>query len=232
MRDISSRAAEDTGLIEQIRRGDLAAVASVMQRNNHALWRIARVILKDEVEAEDAVQDAYVSAFTHLADFRGESSLSTWLSRITVNEALRRLRRRRPTVPLHDMKDTLATDHSNMVTPPAASNPEYTAARLELGRIAEQAIDALEPSFRSVFVMRVIEQMSTDETAQCLGIKSETVKTRLHRANRQLRARLGGELAAVFEGIFPFAGARCERLQRAVMSRLDLRIGPTKPFLN
>jgi RNA polymerase sigma-70 factor, ECF subfamily len=222
MGGIPPQAVEEVGLVERIRRGDLAAVTTIMQRKNHALWRIARAILKDESEAEDAVQDAYVSAFTHLGDFRGESSLSTWLSRITVNEALRRLRQRRPTVPLSGAVDVLVAHQPDAMTSAAASNPEHTAARREIGRLAEQAIDALEPPFRSVFVMRIVEQMSTAETARCLGIRPETVKTRLHRANLQLRARLGGELAAVFEGVFPFAGARCERLQRAVLVRLGL----------
>jgi len=224
--------AEDAGLVERMRRGDLDAFTAVMQRNNLALWRIARIILKDETEAEDAVQDAYVSAFTHLSGFRGESSLSTWLSRITVNEALRRLRRRRPTVALHDVVEPLAADHSSFLAPPVASNPEQAAARREIRRLVEQAIDKLEPAFRSVFVMRVIEQMSIEETARNLAIRPETVKTRLHRANRQLREMLGGELAAAFEGIFPFAGARCERLQRSVLTRLDLRTITRSPTVN
>ncbi|HYB10314.1 MAG TPA: RNA polymerase sigma factor, partial [Alphaproteobacteria bacterium] len=186
MGGVTVRMAEDAGLVERMRRGDLDAFTAVMQRNNLALWRIARIILKDETEAEDAVQDAYVSAFTHLSGFRGESSLSTWLSRITVNEALRRLRRRRPTVALHDVVEPLAADHSSFLAPPVASNPEQAAARREIRRLVEQAIDKLEPAFRSVFVMRVIEQMSIEETARNLAIRPETVKTRLHRANRQL----------------------------------------------
>ncbi|MEA2782307.1 MAG: hypothetical protein QOK29_3851 [Rhodospirillaceae bacterium] len=222
MDDVPTRVMTDAGLVEQIRRGDMAAVTALMQQNNRVLWRIARGILKDETEAEDAVQDAYLNAFTHLGEFRGGSTLSTWLSRITVNEALRRLRRRRQTIDLHGIAETMATDHANSMAPPAASNPENAAARREIRRLVEEAIDALKPPFRVVFVMRVIEQMSIEETAEYLRLRPETVKTRLHRANQQLRERLGGELAAVFEGIFPFAGARCERLQRTVLMRLDL----------
>ena len=213
---------QETELVEQIRRGELATVTTVMRRNNHALWRIARGILKDESEAEDAVQDAYVSAFTHITDFRGTSSLATWLSRITVNEALRRLRQRRPTENLDEITETLANDHAHATSPSKTSNPEHAAARSEIRRLLETAIDTLRPPFRVIFVLRVIEQMSIEETAEHLGIRPETVKTRLHRANQQLREVLGGELATVLDGIFPFAGARCERLQQAVLARLSL----------
>lgn len=212
--------AEDARLVEQIRLGDPATMTAVMQQNNHALWRIARGILKNETEAEDAVQDAYVSAFTHLDTFRGDSTLYTWLARITINEALRRLRRRRPTTDLNGLIETIPVDHAHATTPFASGDPEHAAARREIRRLIEQAIDALNPSFRVVFVMRVIEQMSIHETSARLGIPAETVKTRLHRAKQHLRKTLGTQFADVFEGIFPFAGARCEGLQRAVLARL------------
>jgi RNA polymerase sigma-70 factor (ECF subfamily) len=217
---IEQERSEDIRVVERLRAGDLATMTAVMQQNNHALWRIARSILRHESEADDAVQDAYVSAFTHLADFRGESSLYTWLARITMNEALRRLRRRRPTADLDGLADSMAVDHAHATTPPAAANPEHAAARREIRRIVEQAIDALAPPFRVVFVMRAIEQMSVEETAAQLGIPAATVKTRLHRAKQQLREALGSQFADVFDGIFPFAGARCERLQQAVLARL------------
>jgi RNA polymerase sigma-70 factor (ECF subfamily) len=211
---------EDIQVIERLRQGDVAAMTLIMQQNNHALWRIARGILRHESEADDVVQDAYVNAFTHLADFRGESSLYTWLARITMNEALRRLRRRRPTTDLHEVAETVAVDHPHATTPPAGADPEHSAARREIRRIVERAIDALPPPFRIVFVMRAMEQMSIEDTALQLGISPATVKTRLHRAKQQLRKALGVQFADVFDGIFPFAGVRCEQLQQAVLTRL------------
>jgi RNA polymerase sigma-70 factor (ECF subfamily) len=208
-------------VLERLRSGDAEAMTVVMRQHNHALWRIARGILSSESEAEDAVQDAYISAFTHLEDFRGQSSLYTWLARITINEALRRLRRQRPILPLDALAHT-PVDHPHSTVPTASFNPEHTAARREIARMIEQAIDGLTPSFRTVFVMRVIEQMSIEETSQRLGIPPDTVKTRLHRANQQLRRKLGAQFADVFTGIFPFGGARCERLQRTVLARLGL----------
>jgi RNA polymerase sigma-70 factor (ECF subfamily) len=166
------------------------------------------------------VQEAYISAFTHLDEFRGESTLYTWLARITINEALRRLRRQRPTIGLESLAETTSVDHVYSLAPPASTNPEHIVARREIARLVEQAIDALNPSFRVVFVMRVIEQMSIDETSARLDIPPETVKTRLHRANRQLRKTLGAQFADAFSGIFPFAGVRCQLLQQAVLARL------------
>lgn len=216
------RRTDDMRALERIRAGDRTTMTAVMQSHNHALWRIARGILSNESEAEDAVQDAYVSAFTHLEDFRGESTLYTWLARITINEALRRLRRRRPTIDLDGLADITPIDHPHSLAPAASANPEHIAARREIARLVEHAVDGLSPAFRVVFVMRVIEQMSIEETSARLGIPPETVKTRLHRANRQLRKILGAQFADAFSGIFPFAGARCERLQQAVLARLDL----------
>jgi RNA polymerase sigma-70 factor (ECF subfamily) len=221
MESVAERRAEDARAVELVRIGDRATMTAVMQQHNHALWRIARGILSNESEAEDAVQDAYVSAFTHLDDFRGESTLYTWLARITINEALRRLRHRRPAIDLAGLAETMPVDHPHSLAPAASANPEHVAARREIARLVEQAIDTLNPAFRVVFVMRVIEQMSIDETSVRLGIPPETVKTRLHRANRQLRNILGAQFADAFSGIFPFAGARCERLQQAVLARLS-----------
>jgi RNA polymerase sigma-70 factor, ECF subfamily len=232
MSSVTEEPAEDARVIDRIRVRDTAAMTAVMQSHNHALWRIARGILSNESDADDAVQDAYVSAFTHLDDFHGESSLYTWLARITINEALRRLRRQRQTVDVHGLAETTPVDHPHSVAPAASSNPEHIAARREITRLVEQAIDALSPPFRIVFVMRVIEPMSIDETSARLGIPAETVKTRLHRANRQLRKTLGDQFADAFNGIFPFAGARCERLQQAVLARLGLSAARLKhdPF--
>jgi RNA polymerase sigma-70 factor (ECF subfamily) len=223
MDQICNAAPDDATLVEWLRRGDRGAAALLMRRHNRALWRIARGILRHDADAEDAVQEAYLRAFARIHEFRGDSSLRTWLARIVINEALRLLGARRVTADLPEVAEGAAPDASwrpDLAPPP--QDPERAAARQELRRRVEQAVDALPAPFRLVFVMRVIEQASVEETAAALGIPQATVKTRLHRANRMLRQTLGDELAAVFDGggAFPFGGARCERLTRAVLSRL------------
>jgi RNA polymerase sigma-70 factor, ECF subfamily len=210
----------DASLLEDLRRGSRSAAAEVVQRHNRGLWRIARGILGNDSDAEEAVQDAYVRAFSSLDAFRGDASLGTWLARIVINEALRRVERRKPTVDLADVAEQLPADHAGSATMAAPLGPEHAAARAEIQRILEHAVDALPSEFRAVFMMRVVEQMSIEETAGLLGIPQATVKTRLHRANERLRTTLGVEFAAILEGTFPFGGARCERMTQAVLARL------------
>jgi len=164
---------------------DAGAFRAIMQKHNRRLYRIARSILRNNTEAEDAVQDAYVSAFTHLASYRGESTLATWLSRIVMNEALGRLRRRRPTVDLAALESVRS--EAEIIQFPLSTpsdDPERTMAQRQILQLVEQATDNLPEVFRLVFVTRVIEGMSVEETSELLGIKPETVKTRLHRAHR------------------------------------------------
>jgi RNA polymerase sigma-70 factor, ECF subfamily len=207
--------AEDAELLALVRSGETDALVALMQSNNQRLYRVARGILKDDADAEDVVQESYVRAFTHLAAFKGESSLATWLARIVTNEALGRLRRRRQMV---DIAETLASDPCH--TEPVS--PESAAARQEIRRAIESAIDELPPAFRTVFIMRAIEQMSIEETAACLGILGETVKTRFHRANRLLRQALKAQFASILDDAFPFLGVRCERLIKRVLARLAI----------
>ncbi len=213
-------AGSDNALIADIRRGNHAAAATVVQRHNRGLWRIARGILGNDADAEETVQDAYLRAFSSLDSYRGEASLGTWLARIVINEALRRMERRRPTLDLADVAPQLPPDHAGSATMVPPAGPEQAAARAEIQRILERAVDALPPDFRTVFMMRVIEQMSIDETAALLDIPPATVKTRLHRANERLRVALGAEFAAILEGSFPFGGARCERLTPTVLASM------------
>ena len=209
--------AGDALLTARLRGGDPAAFAALMRHNNRRLYRLARGILKDEGEAEEAVQEGYVRAFTHLDGFKGEASLSTWLARIVVNEALRRLRRRR-------LEGAGISEAAGEEGPGGLAgsepNPEHTAARREIRRLIERAIDALPAPFRVVFVLRAVEQLSTRETAASLGIREETVKTRLHRANRLLREALGEEFAAIWDDAFPFAGRRCDGMLARVLARI------------
>jgi RNA polymerase sigma-70 factor, ECF subfamily len=207
-------------LLEDLRHGSREAVAAAVHQYNRSLWRIARGILGDDSDAEDAVQDAYVRAFASLETFRGDASLGTWLARIVINEALRRAERRKPTVDLDEVAERLPADHAGAATMAPSAGPEQAAARAEVRRILENAVDALPSEFRTVFMMRIVEQMSVEETAGLLGIPQATVKTRLHRANERLRITLGAEFAAVLKGSFPFGGARCERMTQAVLARL------------
>lgn len=212
----------DAELLAHLRAGRSSAFAALMRRNNQRLYRLARGILKDESEAEEAVQEGYVRAFTHLDGFKGEASLATWLGRIVMNEALGRLRRRRPTVDIDDIAESLSASDDSIAAPLLEPTPEQAMARREIRSAIEKAVDELPPVFRTVFILRAIEQLSVEETATLLGIPGETVKTRLHRANKLLRQALSVQFGAIFDGTFPFLGARCDRLIATVLYRLGL----------
>jgi len=192
-----------------------------MERHNRRLYRIARGILRNDTEAEDVVQEAYVNAFTHLDGFRGDSSLATWLARITMNEALGRLRRERLSVDL-DTFEAQRTEAQIIQFPQTVTSddPERTMAQREILQLVERATDNLPEIFRIVFITRVIEGMSVEETADLLGLRPETVKTRLHRARRLVREQLDKKIGPVLMEAFPFAGKRCERMTNTVMQRL------------
>jgi len=216
---------DDGALVERARQRDGAAVRLIMQRHNRRLFRTARGVLHDDAEAEDVVQETYVRAFTHLDGFRGEAQLSTWLTRIALNEALGRLRRRRITVGLKDIDAINDQGEARVIYLPSArqdSDPEAAAARGEVRRLLERAVDQLPEHFRMVFMMRDVEEMSVEETASHLGLRPETVKTRLHRARRLLRQSLDRTLSSAFSDVFPCAGSRCSRITQAVLERLDL----------
>jgi RNA polymerase sigma-70 factor (ECF subfamily) len=216
---------DDRALVERARNRDGAAVRLIMQRHNRRLYRVARGVLNDDAEAEDVVQEAYVRAFTHLDGFRGEAQLSTWLTRIALNEALGRLRRLRTTVDLKDIDTINDQGEARVIYLPSArqdSDPEAAAARAEVRRLLERAMDELPAPFRMVLVLRDIEEMSTEETAAHLGLRPETVKTRLHRARRLLRQSLDRTLSSAVRDVFPCAGARCARITEAVLDRLGI----------
>jgi RNA polymerase sigma-70 factor (ECF subfamily) len=213
-------AAGDTELVRRARGRDEAAVRAIITANNRRLYRLARGILRNDSEAEDVVQETYVRAFTHLADFRGDSSVATWLSRIAMNEALGRLRRRRPGVEWSSLPE--GTLEAQIIQFPHAStdDPEKSMAQREIQHFVEHAIDELPEAFRLVFITRVIEGMNVEETAEILKLKPETVKTRLHRARAMLRDNVEKKIGPVAMEAFPFAGRRCERLTDAVLRRL------------
>jgi RNA polymerase sigma-70 factor, ECF subfamily len=223
----------DAELAGRLRRGDAAAFRILMQRHNQRLFRMARSILRDSADAEDAVQDAYVLAFTRIDQFRQAASLGTWLSRIVLNEAFRRLRQRKDMSGLdgHDNISGKAPIAQVIPFPGAQgqTTPEEDAARAEIRRVLEHAIDTLPDMFRVVFVLREIEQMSVEETAACLDIPVGTVKTRLHRAHYLLGRSLRQQLSPNLTGVFPFAGERCSRIIARVLERLGM---PEKPAEN
>jgi RNA polymerase sigma-70 factor (ECF subfamily) len=214
--------ADEAALIFRARQRDARAIRTIMSRYNRRLYRIARSILRDDSEAEDAVQEAYLRAFGALAMFRQESSLGTWLTRIVLNEALGR-RRRGP---------HLEPVTSAMLDAPSARiiafpnnreiDPERAFAQRQIRRTLERAIDELPANFRTVLVARVVEEMSVEETAALLGLRTETVKTRLHRARRLLKLAIEKQIGPVLTDAFPFAGRRCERMTDEVLRRLSL----------
>ncbi len=210
----------DAELIRRTLARDEGAVRAIMTANNRRLFRLARGILRDDAEAEDVVQETYVRAFTHLATFRGDSSLATWLARIAMNEAFGRLRRARPSVELSALPQSTAD--AEIIPFPLASidDPEKAMAQREIREVVEHAIDELPEAFRLVFMTRVIEGMNVEETAELLGLKPETVKTRLHRARVMLRDNVERKIGPVVMEAFPFAGRRCARLTEAVLKRL------------
>jgi len=194
-----------------------------MQANNRRLYRLARGILRSDSEAEDVVQETYVRAFTHLDGFRGDSALSTWLSRIAINEALGRARSRKPDIELDVLPEAvLEAQIIQFPLSSAASDPEKSMAQREIQRVVEHAMDELPDAFRMVFVARVMEGMSMEETAELLGVKPETVKTRLHRARTMLRENVERKIGPVVMDAFPFAGQRCEHLTETVLKRLGV----------
>jgi RNA polymerase sigma-70 factor, ECF subfamily len=195
----------------------------LLVRYNRRLYRIARSILRNDSEAEDVVQEAYVNAFTHLDGFRGDSSLATWLARITINEAFSRLRRERSAgEPEAFEAHPAGAQIIQFAQTGTSGDPERAMAQREILRLVERATDNLPQIFRIVFVTRVIEGMSVQETADLLGLQPETVKTRLHRARRLVREQLDEQIVPVLMDAFPFAGRRCERLTNAVTQRFGL----------
>ena len=203
-------APKDTELIPRILSGDARAMETLMRRHNRTLYRTARAILRDDAEAEDAVQEAYLKAYRALGTFRGESKLSTWLVRITANEALMRHRRNaRAAMASTDVEpDSLASDEAG---------PERDAERGEARRLLETHIDALPDPFRAVFVLRAVEELTVEETAAALGIPDATVRTRYFRARGLLREWMAGDIDTTRRDAFAFAGARCDRIARKVL---------------
>jgi RNA polymerase sigma-70 factor (ECF subfamily) len=200
---------------------DAAAIRAIIKQYNRRLYRVARSVVRDDGDAYDVLQEAYTKAFAALADFRNESSLATWLTRIVLNEALQ-WRRRRIEVPAEPPPDNERQIIPFPMMGRQDPDPETGIAQRQICALMEQAIDELPPDFRTVLIARAIEDMSIEETASLLGLKPETVKTRLHRARRLLKRDLNDRIGPIFSDVFPFDGVRCERVTIAVLKRLGL----------
>src|SRR5438067_4052764 len=200
----------DEQVIARILTGDAQLFELIMRRHNERLYRAIRSILRDEAEVEDAMQAAYLHAFTHLRDFEHRSSLATWLTRIAIHEALGRRRRGLRTVTSEEEPDVAAQTRS----------PEQDATDVEHRRLLRRAIDALPEHFRTVFVLRQVQELSVEETARCLDVPPATVKTRLHRARALLRRHLLAELEPAGREALPFEAPRCDRVVAAVLERI------------
>jgi RNA polymerase sigma-70 factor (ECF subfamily) len=212
---------DDAKLASRIAAGDQAGFELLMRRFNPKLFRVARSILRDDNEAEDALQDAYIDAFRHMHTFRGGARLGTWLTRIVINQSLGRLRKaRRDRQVLPFAHSSMADVPESQIPDDRAESPTSVVLRAETRRLLERRIDELPVGFRTVFVLREVEDMTVEETAACLGIPEATVRTRLFRARALLRESLARDFDLATSDVFGFAGARCDRIVAAVLARL------------
>jgi RNA polymerase sigma-70 factor, ECF subfamily len=213
---------DDASLAARVLAGDSAAFELVMRRHNRRLFRVARAMLRDSAEAEDALQDAYLAAFQAMGNYRGEASLATWLSRVVVNQCLGRMRRqarRDNIVPMVSMEGAEEQEHAAMPSE-SFDAPEQAFARAELRAVLERKLDELPEAFRTVFMLRCVEELSVEETAQILNIPEATVRTRQFRARGMLRASLAQDIDGAEREIFSFDGERCDRIVATVLRRL------------
>lgn len=215
----------DGTLLARILAGDTRAFSELMRKYNRRLYRVARSILRDDAEAEDALQDAYLQAYRALPAFRGDSALATWLTRIVMNAALARHRKAGRLAEVISLGADLAMDEDEdnrgaAPAPEATAQPEHSAARAEARRLIEARIDELPEAFRTVFMLRALEELNVEETAATLGIPEATVRSRYFRARAMLRATLASEIEGAFEEAFQFDGERCDRIVHGVMGGL------------
>ena len=219
-------ALSDEAVVERVLAGDTALYEVVMRRYNTRLYRVARSILKNDGEAEDVMQDAYVRAFQHLGQFAGRAKFSTWLTRIAVHEALARVHKARR---FEDWDDMNENQQNEIGATPLRSNPESETAAVEMSKILEQAIESLPEVYRAVVMMRDVEDMTTAETAECLSLSEENVKIRLHRAHGMLRKELYANARISAADAFPFHAPRCDRVVANVFARLAALEHPQVP---
>lgn len=215
--------ADDAALLDRMRAGDAAAFELLMRRHNRRLYRTARSLLRDGAEAEDAVQEAYLAAYRSLASFRGQASMATWLTRIVVNECMDRLRRQARRDNILPMARGGNVDPDDRPDPVEAhpdadhDTPDRSLVRAEMRALLERRIDELPQDFRAVFMLRAVEELTVEETAQCLGIPEATVRSRHFRARSLLRETIAQDLDIAERDVFDFDGERCDRIVERVL---------------
>jgi RNA polymerase sigma-70 factor, ECF subfamily len=213
----------DAEIVRRVCAGERALFEILMRRHNQRVYRAARAVVKDEAEVEDVMQQAYINAFTHLDQFEERSQFSTWLTRIALNEAFgrrRKMQRDESMTATHSIQDE---DHGELMDTIASprADPERQAYAQELSRVLEAAVDTLPETYRTVFMLRDIEGLSTSETGEGLGLGDEAVKTRLHRARTMIRRAVTAQIGAVAAGSFQFHAPRCDRVVAAVLARIE-----------
>jgi len=223
---------DERSIASSIAAGDSLAFEGLMRRNNRRLYRLARATLRDRTEAEDALQDAYISAYRSMGQFRGDASLSTWLSRLVLNECLGRMRRstrRNNVIPIVSINTPI--EPSPMFAR-ESDLPDKELGRTQMRELLERKVDELPESFRAVFVLRSVEELSVDETAGCLGIPEETVRSRHFRAKAMLRDSLARELNLAERDLFEFGGPHCDQVVANVLARLESEFSASSPLQN
>ena len=208
----------DEEIVRRVLSGERDMFEIIMRRYNRRIYRTVRSIVRDSVEAEDVMQDAYVRAYTNLGQFAGLAKFSTWLTRIAVNEALARVRMKKRVIHVQPGDDSNGIGMNIYVS--KTPDPEQNALAKELASVLEEAVDSLPEAYRSVFMLRQIEDMSTAETAECLDLSEEAVKVRVFRARALLRDELCSRIGSAAPGAFAFAGRRCDRIVATVLERI------------
>jgi RNA polymerase sigma-70 factor (ECF subfamily) len=211
----------DAEIVARVRAGDRALFEILMRRHNERIYRVVRAVLKDEAEVEDVMQQAYVNAYTHLYQFEDRSQFSTWLTRIALNESFGRRRKLQSEWNAKASSDTAedAGAFMDRMTSPQP-DPERQAYAQELQRLLEEAVDTLPEGYRTVFMLRDVEGLSTSEAGESLGLGDEAVKTRLHRARAMIRRAVTARLGDVTTGAFQFHAPRCDRVVAAVLAQI------------
>ena len=221
--DLGAITGDDGELVARAGRGEALAFELIMRRHNRLLFRSARGVVGDDAEAQDVVQETYLRAYSLLGTFRGECALGTWLARIAINVALDVQRKRGRSVPIDESLDfgaEPAMEHAMAFNAPATAAPDIQAEAVQMRSLLQRAIDSLPPIYRSVFILRAVQELSVDETAECLGVSAELVRTRHLRARALLRDALGARVEAHAQSVYDFAGARCDAVVAAVLAHL------------
>jgi RNA polymerase sigma-70 factor, ECF subfamily len=216
---------DDATLASRVFAGDAAAFERLMRRHNRRLYRLARSMLRNAADAEDALQDAYLAAYQAMGSYRGEASLATWLSRVVVNQCLARLRRQARRDNIVPMVPLAGPGEQELAGMPAADDrdtPDRALVRAELRAVLERKLDELPEAFRTVFVLRSVEELSVEEVAQTLSLPEATVRSRHFRARSMLRESLAQDLDLAERDLWAFDGERCDRIVATVLARAGL----------